>query len=123
MLRATIIGLPLVPSINEDFPEGAREFWNVAAKDQSLEPGFYWPIGDKSYAQTESNFDYSSLAPGLDTVQLHALINRVSALPEGSELLRDLDAEFGELARNPQPKSLVTTAAFCLPRDGDVDAR
>jgi hypothetical protein len=59
------------------------------------------PMGDRTYAQIASRFDYSSLAPGLDTVQLHALINRVSALPEYGELLRDLDAEFGELARNP----------------------
>ena len=52
-----------------------------------------------------SRFDYSSLAPGLDTIRLHALISRVSALPEGSELPRDLDAEFGELARNPSSKA------------------
>jgi hypothetical protein len=97
MLRAIIIGLPLVPSVNEDFPEGAREFWSGAAKDQSLEPSFYGPIGDKTYGQMASRFDYSSLAPGLDTAQLHALINRVSALPEGSELPRDLDSEFAEL--------------------------
>jgi hypothetical protein len=41
----------------------------------------------------------------LDTVKLHALISRVSALPEGSELPGDLDAEFAELARNPSPKA------------------
>jgi hypothetical protein len=105
MLRAAIIGIPLYPSINEDLPEGARAFWSVAAKDQSLEPGFYWPIGDKTYAQMDSKFDYSSLAPGLDTVQLHALISMISALPEDSELPRDLDAEFAELARNPSPKA------------------
>jgi hypothetical protein len=57
------------------------------------------PMGDRTYAQM-ANFDYSSLALGLDTVQLHALISRVSALPEGGELPRDPDAEFGELTRN-----------------------
>ena len=58
-------------------------------------------MGDRTYAQMAGRFDYSSLTPGLDTVQLHVLISRVSALPEDGELLRDLDAEFGELARNP----------------------
>jgi hypothetical protein len=36
MIRAAIVGLPLYPSINEDFPEGAREFWTVAVSRTRL---------------------------------------------------------------------------------------
>ena len=49
-------------------------------------------MGDRTYAQMAGRFDYSSLTPGLDTVQLHVLISRISALPEDGELLRELNA-------------------------------
>jgi hypothetical protein len=105
VLRAATVGLPLSPAVDEDLTKGAREFWTVAAKNQSLERGFLWPMGDKRYAQMASRFDYSSLAPGFDMARLHAVISRISALPQDTDLPRELDAELSDLARNPSPKA------------------
>jgi hypothetical protein len=102
VLRAATVGLPLLPTVDEDLTQGAKEFWRVAAKNQSFERSFMWPIEDKKYAGMASKFDYSSLAPGFDTADLHTVINQISALPRDSALPEKLDAELADLARNPR---------------------
>ena len=101
VLRAATVGLPLLPTVDEDLTQGAKEFWRVAAKNQSFERSFMWPIEDKKYAGMASKFDYSSLAPGFDTADLHTVINKISTLPPDSALPEKLDAELADLARNP----------------------
>src|SRR5262249_3633909 len=63
-LRAAILGLPLLPSVEADLIGGARDFWWVAAKNQSFSPSFMWPIEDRKYTGMVDRFDYSSIAPG-----------------------------------------------------------
>jgi hypothetical protein len=105
VLRAVILGLPLLPSVEEDLTNGARDFWWVAAKNQSFTNSFTWPIEDKTYENVASQFDYSSVAPGFDTSRLRALLNRISTLPAGAALPQKLDAELAELARNPSSEA------------------
>lgn len=105
VLRAVILGLPLLPTVEEDLTKGARDFWWVAAKNQSFARSFTWPIEDKKYALMVSQFDYSSIAPGFDTARLRAVINRISALPAGTALPEELDAELAELARSPSSEA------------------
>ena len=105
MLRAATVGLPLLPTVDEDLTNGARDFWRVAAKNQSFERGFMWPIEDKKYADIASKFDYSSIAPGFDTARLRAVLNRITALPPDSALPEKLDAELADLARSPSSEA------------------
>jgi hypothetical protein len=105
MLRAATVSLPLLPTVDEDLTNGARDFWRVAAKNQSFERGFMWPIEDKKYADIASRFDYSSIAPGFDTARLRAVLNRIAALPPDSALPEKLDAELADLARSPSSEA------------------
>jgi len=105
VLRAVILGLPLLPSVEEDLTNGARDFWWVAAKNQSFTNSFTWPIEDKKYENVASRFDYSSVAPGFDTTRLRAVLNQISTLPAGAALPQRLDAELEELARNPSSEA------------------
>jgi hypothetical protein len=105
VLRAATLGLPLLPSVEADLTNGARDFWWVAAKNQSFQLSFTWPIEDEKYTDIASQFDYSSIAPGFDTARLRAVLNRISALPPDSALPEKLDAELAELARNPSSEA------------------
>jgi hypothetical protein len=105
VLRAVMLGLPLLPSVEEDLTNGARDFWWAAAKNQSFTNSFTWPIEDKKYENVASRFDYTSVAPGFDTTRLRAVLNRVSTLPDGTALPEELDAELAELARNPSSQA------------------
>ena len=104
MLRAATVSLPLLPTVEEDLNQWCKGLLAVAAKNQSFERGFMWPIEDKKYADIASKFDYSSIAPGFDTARLRAVLNRITALPPDSTLPEKLDAELADLARNPSWK-------------------
>jgi hypothetical protein len=52
-----------------------------------------------------SQFDYSSVAPGFDTIRLRAVLDQISTLPAGAALPQRLDAELEELARNPSSEA------------------
>ena len=99
VLRAAIVGLPLLPSVasDTDLPKGVMDFWQAAAKNQSFTASFAWPITDNEYEHMASQFDFSSIAPGFDTSRFRAVLNRISALPSDIALPRELDAELAEL--------------------------
>jgi hypothetical protein len=107
VLRAAIVGLPLFPSVANDtyLPKGVMDFWRVAAKNQSFTATFVWPITDQKYKHMAKHFDYSSIAPGLDTPRFRAVLHQISALPSHTALPEKLDADLAELARNPSPKA------------------
>jgi hypothetical protein len=107
VLRAAIVGLPLLPSVasDTDLPKGVMDFWQAAAKNQSFTASFAWPITDNEYEHMASQFDFSSIAPGFDTSRFRAVLNRISALPSDIALPRELDAELAELARNPSSEA------------------
>jgi hypothetical protein len=93
VLRAAIVGLPLLPSVasDTDLPKGVMDFWQAAAKNQSFTASFAWPITDNEYEHMASQFDFSSIAPGFDTSRFRAVLNRISALPSDIALPRELD--------------------------------
>jgi hypothetical protein len=101
ILRAALVGLPLLPGMISSDPEfgrtGAVAFWRQAAVTQGATSGFLWQMWGQEYKNL-TQFDYNSIRSSFNTARLHVLMDRLSTLPPGSPLPADIDAELAELA-------------------------
>jgi hypothetical protein len=100
VVRAALIGLPLLPPYIGDAPQGMIEFWRGATKNQNFTAGFQWPIWSRNYEGLAERLDYTSMVREFDTPRFRVLIRRIGALRSGTELPAEMDAELAELARS-----------------------
>jgi hypothetical protein len=57
-----------------------------------------WNVWDRKYSAVASSFDYQSVSRKVDVTQLQSALSRLSALPDGSDVPRDINEEFARLA-------------------------
>ena len=111
--RAAALGLAVLPPLlsNSSLPKGAVEFWQHASLNQNATSGFLWRIWDKEYDGIAREFDYSSILAEFDTAQFRNVLERISTLPQHSDLPAEIDAQLEKLARPSNPR----TINFLLP--------
>jgi len=102
ILRAALVGLSLLPAntIETDsyLARGVWVFYKKAALTQEATSGFFWPLWSREYEGVAQRFNFDSIISSFNTARFHTLMDQISALPNGSPLPADMNAELMELA-------------------------
>jgi len=118
--RAGLVGIPLLPnnSITSDpyLAKGVWVFFQKTALTQDATSGFLWSMWDRRYEELNRVFNYDSIFSSYDTVRFRSLTDRISALPNGSPLPADIDAELVDLAGASKKLGIGLTLNFTFQR-------
>jgi hypothetical protein len=100
MVRAALVGLPLVPSTLSDtsIPQGLVAFWRGGARTQAATSGFLWPVWSRRYGKIEEKLDYHAFHRSFNSQAFSDLLKRIDRLPPGTPLPPDIDIQLDRLA-------------------------
>jgi hypothetical protein len=118
VVRAYIVGLPLLPSMISDpaLPPGVVAFWKEASLNEQATARFLWRIWNKQYSTIADDFDYRAIRDDLPMERVRELLNRVQEVPNKTPLPTQIDAEFARIAKSPELSGRETYLLLLLER-------
>jgi len=103
--RAHYAGLPLIPrnldtQMDPWLPRGVVDFYKLTSLNQNANAHFLWPIWSRQYDVVPRRINYEAFAESVRDHNLHSLIEKIGAIPNGQEFPDALDQKFSRLNRD-----------------------